>query len=206
MNDDDTRDLRGLGLEPEDLDGHTIEELSDYLDRGRVPAEPSIDQSAGCRIALEALERLRSLTPELLAADTAAEPEPDEGWVRSIFAGITLDARAGRRIPIATSRPDADLGITEGAVRGLIRAAENAVPGVLIGRCRLDGDVTEPGAPIRIRIEVSVPFSIPIPRQVDRLRAEIASRIDAHTDLNVAGVDIAVHDIQQFPDLTGEDR
>lgn len=206
MNDDDTPVLHGLGLEPEDLDGHTIEQLSDYLDRDRSPADPSIDQSPGCQIALDALERLRSLTPELLAADTAAEPEPDEGWVRSIFAGITLDARAGRRIPIATSRPHADLGITEGAVRGVIRAAEAAVPGVLVGRCRLDGDVTEQGAPVRIRIEVSVPYNVSIPDQMDHLRAQIASRLAAHTELNVTGIDIAVHDIHQLPDSTEEGR
>lgn len=202
----DARELGGLALEPEDLDGHTLEELSDYLDAGRAPADPSIDRSPGCRLALDALERLRTLTPELLAADTAAEPEPDEGWVEKILAGIALDARAGRRIPIPAPTTHADLGITEGAVRGLIRAAESAVPGVLVGRCRLDGDVTEPGAPVRVRVEVSVPYGVPIPDLVERLRAEIASRLVAHTDLDVTGIDITVHDIQKLTHLTEEDR
>ena len=31
-----------LALEPEDLDGHTVEELDDYLDRGCTPPDPSI--------------------------------------------------------------------------------------------------------------------------------------------------------------------
>ena len=39
----------------EDLDGHTIEELSDYLDAGRTPVDASIEGSPGCRIALDAL-------------------------------------------------------------------------------------------------------------------------------------------------------
>lgn len=206
MNEHDTPELPGLRLEPEDLDGHTIEELSDYLDAGRTPADPSIDRSPGCQIALDALGRLRALSPELLAADTAAEPAPDEGWVQNILAGIALDARAGRRIPITAPAPTADLGITEGAVRGLIRAAESAVPGVLVGKCRFDGDVTVPGEPIRVRVDVSVPYGDSIPDLADRLREEIGARLMAHTTLNVTAIDITVHDIQQLPNLTGADR
>lgn len=206
MNEHDAPELPGLRLEPEDLDGHTIEELSDYLDAGRTPADPSIDRSPGCQIALDALGRLRALTPELLAADTAAEPAPDEGWVQNILAGIALDARAGRRIPITAPARTADLGITEGAVRGLIRAAESAVPGVLVGKCRFDGDVTVPGEPIRVRVDVSVPYGDSIPDLADRLREEIGARLMAHTTLNVTAIDITVHDIQQLPNLTGADR
>ncbi|MEB4613714.1 hypothetical protein OOT08_03585, partial [Leucobacter sp. M11] len=88
MNEHDTPETTVLGMEPEDLDGHTIEELSNYLEAGRAPADPSIDGSPGCKIALDALERLRTLSPELLAADTEAEPEPEESWVQSILAGI----------------------------------------------------------------------------------------------------------------------
>jgi len=202
----DTPDLRRLGVEPDDLDGHTIEELGEYLDSGRMPPDPSIDDSPGCLLALDALERLRGLTPGLIAADDAAEPEADEGWVQKILTGIALDARPGRRIPIAAGSPHADLGITEGAVRGLVRAAENAVPGVLVGRCRLDGDVTVAGAPIRIRVDASVPYGQPIPGLADRLRAQIAVRLRAHTELNVVGIDITVHDIQLLPSPGEEGR
>jgi len=206
MSEHDAPDPRSLGMEPEDLDGHTIEELADYLDRGRSPADPSIEQSAGCRIALDALERLRVLTPELLAADTAAEPPPEESWVQDILAGIALDARAGRRIPIAAPAPNTDLGITEGAVRGLIRAAEHTVPGVLVGRCRLDGDVTVPGEPVRVRVDVSVPYGEPIPDLVQRLREEISRRLTAHTTLDVTGIDITVHDVRRQSSPAEEDR
>lgn len=202
-----THDMPGpLSMEPEDLDGHTIEELSDYLDSGRSPADPSIDESAGCQIALDALERLRALTPELLASDTAAEPEADETWVQSILAGIALDARAGRRIPIVIDLPGSDAGITEGAVRGVIRAAENTFPGVLIGRCRFEGDVTVPGEPILVRVDVSVAYGLPILDLVDLLRAEIATRLRAHTTLNVTGIDITVSDLRQPSSRTGEER
>lgn len=187
-----------FAFEPEDLDGHTIEQLTDYLDSGRTPVDPSIEQSAGCQLALEALARLHRLTPALVAADTAAEPEADESWVQEILGGIVLDARAGRRIPLASSA-HTDLGVTEGAVRGLVRASENAIPGLLIGRCRLDGDVTEPGAPVRIDIEASVPYGTSIPRLASELRAEIAARVTTHAELNVTAIDITIHDIQHSP-------
>ncbi|WP_295011782.1 hypothetical protein [uncultured Microbacterium sp.] len=213
-------------FEPEDLDGHTIDELVDYLDSGRDPVDPSIEQSAGCRIALEALERLQGLGPALLAQDTADEPAVDDDWVMRIMAGIARDARAGRRIPIAlddeadevvgtrAESTDAgdpavagldaaedddltdDLGMTEGSVRGLIRGAESAVPGVLVGRCRLDGEVGEIGAPVRVTVEVSVPYGTRIPDLLDELRQEIARRLAQHTELVVDGIDLVVHDVR----------
>lgn len=196
MNEHDIPESNPHELPFDDLDGHTIEELSDYLDAGRTPRIPSIENSPGCRIVLDALTRLRQLTPELLATDALAESPTDESWVQNILAGIALDARAGRRIPLKTTAAGADMGITEGAVRGMIRAAEQAVPGVVVGRCRLDGDITQPDEPVRVRVDVSVPYGEPIPDLVDRLRAEMGARLNAHTSLNVTGIDITVHDIR----------
>lgn len=187
-----------FGLDPDDLDGHTIEELTDYLDAGRTPADPSIDASSGCALALDALERLRALTPALMARDEAAEPAPEPGWIQSILNGIAMDARSGRRIPLTDPDEGSDLAITEGAVRGLIRAAENVFPGILIGRCRLNGDVTVRGAEVGVEIDVSVPFGEPIVQLASRLRAEIAARLHRHTQLAITGIDITVHDISTW--------
>lgn len=206
MNQHDISGPQTHGTEFDDLDGHTIEELSDYLDAGRTPVDPSIEGSPDCRIALDALTRLRELTPELLATDTAAEPAPDDIWVQSILSSIALDARAGRRIPFTTPVPGADLGITEGAVRGVIRAAEHTVPGVVVGKCRFDGDVTVPGEPVLVRVDVSVPYGEPIPNLAERLRTEISARLMTHTTLNLAGIDITVQDIQQLQNRSEGNR
>ncbi len=199
MNDDQaTPDVRRLGLEPGDLDGHTLEELSDYLEAGRLPLDPSIEGSPGCQLALDALERLHGLGGQLMDADAAAMPEVDDSWVDRILSGIALDARAGRRIPFPEADPAVDLGITEGAVRGLIRSAENAVPGILVGRSTLDGDVTAVGEPIRITIEVNAVYGESIPQAVDRLREEVAERLRRQTSLTVTAIDITVRDIQRI--------
>lgn len=192
-----------LGLDPGDLDGHTIDELSDYLDRGRTPRDDSIEDSPGCRLALQSMERLRRVAPVLLDADAAHAAPVDEGWLQRVLAGIALDARAGRRIPLSHPSPDADLGITEGAVRGLVRAAEAEVDGVLVGRCRIDGDVTTPGAPIEVRVDASVAYGIPILPTAALLRDAIAARLARHTELNVAAVDVVVHDVHELPASAG---
>ena len=205
MTDDrETPDVRRLGLEPTDLDGHTLDELTDYLEAGRRPADRSIDESPGCQLALDALERLHGLGAELLAAEAAAEPAVDESWVDRVLSGIAMDARAGRRIPFASSDPHVDLAITEGAVRGLVRAAESAVPGLLIGRCRLEGDVTVADAPIRIRIDASALHGQPIPVVAEQLRVEVDRRVRAHTELNIVAIDIAIRDIREVSSWTQE--
>lgn len=202
----ETREVRWLGLEPTDLDGHTLDELTDYLDAGRQPADRSIDESPGCQLALDALERLQGLGAELIAAEAAAEPPVDENWVDRILSGIAMDARAGRRIPFESPDPHVDLAITEGAVRGLIRSAENAVPGLVVGRCRLDGDVTQAGAPIRIEIDASALHGQSIPKVAAELRAEVDRGLRAHTELNVIAIDIAIKDVREVSSWAGESR
>ncbi len=181
--------------EPEDLDGHTIEELSAYLDSGRSPADPSIDSSPGCQLALASLQRLRRLAGSLLETQATSEPEPEESWVAGIVRNISREARAGRTIPIAHPDAAADLGITEGSVRGLIRAAGDTIDGLIIGRCRLEGDVTTPGTPITVTVDATVGWGASIPETTARLRAAIADSLARHTDLDVAAIDITVTDV-----------
>ena len=176
-----------------DLDGHTLEELGAYLESGRNPRIESIEQSPGCQLALESLERLHRLTAEMVREDEAHEAA-DDSWVDWILSGIALDARAGRRIPYDVIEPH-DLGITEGAVRGLVRQAEESLDGVVIGRCRLDGDVETLGAPVTIMIEVCMPFGHSIPELAEQLRTKVLSDVGAHTDLDVVAVDIVVTDV-----------
>jgi uncharacterized alkaline shock family protein YloU len=194
----------------DDLDGHTIEELGDYLDAGRKPYDPSIENSPGCRIALDALERLRSASLRLLEAEASEEPEPDESWIGGILANIGREARAGRRIPIAHPDPAADLGITEGSVRGLVRAAADTVDGLIVGRTALQGDVTVPGESITVALEATAYFGHSIPATTERLREAVRSALDLHTDLVIAAVDVTVVDVHHVPparpaELEGEE-
>ncbi|HEY0246808.1 MAG TPA: hypothetical protein VGC45_00980, partial [Gryllotalpicola sp.] len=100
---------------------------------------------------------------------------------------------------ISHEDPTADLGITEGAVRGIIRAAEDDVDGAIIGRCRFTGDITTPGEPVTVSVDASIVWGQNLPQAADRLRAAITRRLLAHTGLNIVAVDVAIHDIHQLP-------
>jgi len=177
------------------LDGYTLDQLSDYLDVGMTPPNPDIDSSAACQIALTSLRRVRAASALLLDAEADDESPPGDGWVERILNAISLDFHAGRSIPVAHPSPRAVITTTEGAIRGLIRAAGDTVHGLLVGRCTLDGDITTPGAPIRIRVDASVFWGQQIPKTATQLQEAISLAMSNQTELNVTAIDVTVHDI-----------
>ena len=187
------------GLNPEDLDGHTIEELSDYLDAGREPRDPGIENSPGARIALDALARLRNESWAMLEIEALDDPNRDQSWIKNVLANITREARAGRDIPV--SHPDAQtvLNITEGSVRGLIRAAGDGLGGAIIGKVALDGDVSVPGAPISLEISASVPYGENLVALSQLLRDTITAELLVHTELNIDVVNVTIEDLHTDP-------
>lgn len=182
-------------LAPDDLDGHTIDELADYLDAGLQPADPTIDDSAACRIALEALARLRAASHDSLEVAALDEPAADDSWVSEIMANISLEARAGRDIPLRPTSQTEHAVLTEGSVRALVRRAGDSVEGVVIGRCSLEGDVTVPGEPIRVRISASIVWGHSIPETAAQVRTAVEHELLAHTELTVAGIDVEIRDV-----------
>ncbi|HEV7949819.1 MAG TPA: hypothetical protein VGP24_08640 [Glaciihabitans sp.] len=177
------------------LGGHTVEELSDYLDRGCTPPDPSIDDSPECQIVLESLQRLRAVSLNLFEEDVKVESERGFSWVGSILDNIAVDARAGRDIPVHHPSPSAHLVMSEGAVRGLIRAAGDSVGGVLIGSCKLEGDVTVPRASVVVTVEASVLWGERIADAADRIRGAIYSELMKHTELQVEAIHVEIHDV-----------
>ncbi|WP_158861895.1 Asp23/Gls24 family envelope stress response protein [Leifsonia sp. AG29] len=180
------------------IDGHTLDELSDYLARGRRPADPSIDDSPECRAALASLERLSRTTAEALAAEAEQNPV-DDGWVARILDGIRLDVKAGRRIPVAHPDPSADLALTEGAVRALIRGVGDGIDGVIVGRCRLDGDVGTLSAPVDVHVEIAVRYGEPFATVAAAVREAVAAELGRHAELTVSSVDVTVTDVFDEP-------
>jgi uncharacterized alkaline shock family protein YloU len=183
------------GLDPEDLDGHTIEELSDYLDAGRQPRNASIENSPGSRIALDALVRLRRESWAMLESEALVDPDRNKNWMSNVMASISREARAGRDIPITHPNAATRLRITEGSVRGLIRAAGDGTAGAILGTVQLDGDVTVPAEPITVNITVTAPFGQNLSALAELLRAKITDELVTHTELTIATVNVTVHDI-----------
>jgi hypothetical protein len=186
----------------DDLDGHTLEELGEYLDRGRTPVDPSIEGSAACRLALANLTRLNELSASALRRRADAEPDRDEVWIAGLLDAIRSEVRSGRDVPIRHPDPTLRLALTEAAVRGMIRRAGDTMGGVIMGRCTLDGDVGTPGAVIRVDVTFALEFGIPVATVADRLRERIRYALERHTELVVGAIDVTVDDV--YPSREGQ--
>jgi len=180
---------------PDDLNQDLIAELSDYLDRGENPPDDFLNKAPEHRIAFDALTRFRSMAQNILDDDVTAEPERDDSWVTGILKNINREARAGRTIPVSHPSPKASLSLTEGAVRGLIRSAGDGVAGTFIGKCKLDGDVSEPGSPVTVNVEASVFWGERMPKTAQRLRDAITTTLLHHTELNIVAVNVTITDV-----------
>jgi hypothetical protein len=175
-----------LRLEPAELDGHTVDELSDYLEAGCEPPDPSIDDSPACRIALAALQRLRDLAGEYLDGDPS-EPEVGRDWISAVIAAIPIDARAGRRFPIPVEDPQVAAHVTEGAIRGLVRVVGDEVPGLLVGAVRVGSD-----EPVPLSIDVALVYGTVLTEAVDAFRNALRLVLPDHVPFALGRIDIDV--------------
>jgi len=193
------------GLDPSDLDGHTIEELGDYLDAGRQPRNASIENSPGSRIALDSLARLRRESWAMLEEEAIADPGRDRIWMQNVIANISREAKAGRDIPISHPHPSTTLKITEGSVRGLIRAVGDGTGGAIIGKVTLDGDVTIPREPITVSVTASVYYGQNLAHLARLIRQRIAAELRTQTELNIVAIDVAIQDVHTKNAATTKD-
>ena len=178
--------------------GYSLEDLSAYLDRGRIPRIPAIERNAECQALLASMARMGRLSREIVD-EQAAEPLA-ESWYDGIMREVVREFRAGRDIPLARTPDGTQLVVTEGALYELIRTVGDDIPGVLVGRVRLDQP--EPTAPLDVRVTVSVLFGYPMQVTVNRMRDGIRSAIERHGELRVGRVDVTVGDVH----VDGEDE
>lgn len=175
--------------------GRTIQELSEYLEAGRSPRDPEIEQCPECLNALESLSRVGDLSRDLFAADAASLPEPSAGWFGGILDQVAAELRSGRDLPVRHPDPRVRITVAEGAVRTLLRSAADELDGVFIGRTRIIGDVEELGAPVTIDITASVAWDLDARAVADDVRRRVAEVVERHTDLEVAAIDVTIEDV-----------
>ena len=179
--------------------GHTLEELSLYLDTGEFPDPPHLDTCPECRNGIDSLRRLSRAGEELFASDLAAAGSGNDEWMKDILAHLALELRPGRSIPLRADDPADMLSETEGSVLALVRSVADSLPGAVAGKVRLDGDVTVPGEPVNVRVDLAVLFGHPLMPSAASLRQELAEALGRHTELNVAAIDITITDVIEAP-------
>ncbi|KNH13394.1 hypothetical protein ACU18_18545 [Arthrobacter sp. ZBG10] len=175
--------------------GHTLEELSMYLDTGEFADPRHLETCPDCRNGLDSLRRLTAAGSELLSNDLAAAGSGNDQWMKNILASLKLELRPGRDIPLRSDDPADRLTETEGSVFALIRSVADATPGAVAGKVRLHGDVTVPGEPITVSVDLAVAFGHPFMRSAAALRLDLAKALARHTELNIAGIDITITDV-----------
>ncbi len=172
-----------------------IEDLSDYLDTGVCADAEHIEHCPQCQARLAGLRSLRSVAMDLMDDDAASAAADDTIWLDGILANLRLETSAGRSIPIAGGPLD-QLTESEGAVIAMVRSVGDSVGGVLIGRCRIDGDAETVGAPIEFHIGVSARYGFPLPSLAEKLREAVFAELLAETELNVVAVHVTFTDVR----------
>ena len=177
--------------------GHSLDELEEYLRTGQSAAEQHYLRCPECQAGLAGLRSLQRLSGQLAAADTEQAGSADEPWLQSILGNLRLEMRSGRSIPLSSEYPEDAFFETEGSLLALIRRIGDDVDGATIGKCRLHGDITTPGADVMIEVNVTAFFGYPLPAMIDSLRSRIAAMISTHSELNLTSVDVAVTDVHE---------
>jgi len=178
-----------------DADTVSTERLADYLDSGREPYDPLIEDDPACLAQLVALERLRALSSELVESDVETAPAPDPSWIAGVMDRVRLESRTGRDIPLASPDVRSTVHITEGAVRSLVREAGDSVPGAVVVSCGLAGDVGIADAPIRVDVAVSVVYGADLRHVADLVREAVAAALARQTEIVVEALDVTVRDV-----------
>ncbi|WP_168915359.1 Asp23/Gls24 family envelope stress response protein [Microcella flavibacter] len=142
---------------------------------------------------------MRALSLDLVDDEASRLAMPAD-WIARVLDGLETDLRAGRDLPLSDSDPSVEITISEGAVRELVRAAGDGVPGVIVGRVQLDGDASA-GEPVGVTVRISAALVRPLAELADSVRDAVTTALLTHTELAVTGIDIIVDDVH--PVYTG---
>lgn len=175
--------------------GHSLGELSAYLDTGEFSDPGHLESCPECQSGLATLGRLSEFAGDLVHADLAEAGSGTDDWMQSILSNLRLELRPGRTIPLHSDNPADALSETEGAVTALIRSLVDAIPGTAAGKCRLLGDVTEPGAGISVHVDVAVVYGHHLEERATSVRGVVADALRTQTELNITGISVTVTDV-----------
>jgi len=179
--------------------GHTLAELSTYLDTGDFADPGHLNQCPECQAGLAALGSISALGTDLRDADIEAAGSGTDDWMQSILDNLRLELRPGRSIPVRGGHADDILSETEGAISAVIRSVADALPGTAAGKCRLHGDVGTPGAPVTVSVDLAVVYGHPLEQRAAELRSQLADTLSQHTELNITSIDVTITDILAPP-------
>lgn len=167
--------------------GTSLDALLDHLREGR----PTAHERA-CPHCTAAAEKLRVLAA---ARDDAAQdlPAAPPGLADRVMRAVRAERRSSGYIALpGPPGPAGERGwtrIRREAVTALLRAACDAVPGAVVGRCRFSE------GPDGVAVELSARFTgeVPAPRLAEELRSAVHATTLHHLGWRLARVDVRFH-------------
>ncbi|WP_166987282.1 hypothetical protein [Canibacter zhoujuaniae] len=175
-----------------------FDEINDFFDNAGEALQDRFESDPHASHVLQQLGRLRSLTAEVSKRSSAAI-ETSADWWEQLTTLIIADSRPGRVIPLGKATESQELGITEGAVKALIRDASDAIESCLVTKIELPAEITEPGAQITVKLRASVASDVSVKPAADAIRAAVSKKLKTHTTLDIAAIDVQVSDVVVFP-------
>lgn len=161
------------------------------------PAEQQLTPDPDRRRAERAEQRLRELGQQLLEHDERRSPDL-AGVIEAVTGQIRREARAGRDVPMPGTDDVDRLVVTEGALRGRLREVADDVPGVVVARCAVQGDLDDPGARIGARLAISVAWSLRLSEVAGHVRERVRAELVAQTGRPPGEIDVEVLDLHAF--------
>ncbi|WP_116246631.1 hypothetical protein [Nocardiopsis sp. FIRDI 009] len=155
------------------------------------------EHESACRYCRDQAEELRPLVTAVRRSEERRVTAPP-GLVSDVMRVVRAERRGGRSIVLDGSGPGGT-EVRESAVAALLRASVDAVPGVVVGRCRIE----QTARGVVVRATVRVGLDRPIPEAAEAARSTMRALVEEQLGLPVVRVDLDVVDVR---DDAGRDR
>lgn len=180
-----------------------ISTLSNWMDEPESGSQHKqltrhINSCPECSRKIASLTKLQSVANKAFNKEVG-EQASDSSWIDKMLNNLAFEARAGRSVPLKSPLKELTISQTEGAIVAAARAVADQLDEVIIGRCRLVGDLETLGAPVEVEVTASVQFGMFIPDLAQALRNNIRQELERISELNITAINITVQDLYETP-------
>lgn len=160
----------------------------DALLRHMLSGEPTRHES-NCEYCLEQEEELRPLVAAVRQSGEEEITAPP-GLLSDVMRVVRTERRSDGTVVLTGSGPGGT-EVRASAVAAMLRASVESVPGVVVGRCRVE----QTGEGVWVRATARVRVGLPIPDAAEAARHAMRALVEEGLGLHVDRVDIDVVDL-----------
>ncbi|WP_159942602.1 MULTISPECIES: hypothetical protein [unclassified Nocardiopsis] len=164
--------------------GNTVDALLRHMTSGELTGHERT-----CEHCRAQAEELRPLVTAV-RRDGEEEVTAPSGLLTDVMRAVRSERRSERTIVLGGTGPGGT-EVRESAVAAMLRASVEAVPGVVVGRCRVE----QTGEGLFVRVTARVAVGLPIPDAAGAARRAMRSLVERRLGLPVARLDIDVVDL-----------